>query len=151
CGSTDPTNCPEKEGPDFDFGQPPILMTLAGGRRVLAIGQKSGVVFGLDPDDNGKVLWSTRVGRGGKVGGIQWGSASDGANTYVALSDITFKDNESLLGVVTEAARGRSRLEGAVGGGLFAIRLSDGKQIWTSRQVICGERPNCSPAQSAPV
>src|SRR5262249_29390529 len=39
CGSTDPTNCPEKEGPDFDFGQPPILMTLAGGRRVLAIGQ----------------------------------------------------------------------------------------------------------------
>ena len=29
CGSADTTNCPEKAGPDHDFGQSPILVTLA--------------------------------------------------------------------------------------------------------------------------
>jgi adenylosuccinate synthase len=49
------------------------------------------------------------VGRGGELGGIEWGSASDGQNMYVPVSDITFKD---------EAARGRGEsllFEGAQG------------------------------------
>jgi len=64
CGPDDTTNCPEKEGPDHDFGQSPILVTLGNGRRVLVAGQKSGVVHGFDPDQRGKKLWSTTVGRG---------------------------------------------------------------------------------------
>ena len=50
CGTADTTNCPEKEGPDHDFGQSPILVTLADGKRVIVAGQKSGVVHGFDPD-----------------------------------------------------------------------------------------------------
>ena len=49
--------CADEVGPDFDFGNSPILRTLPGGRRVLSLGQKSGVVWGLAPDENGKVLW----------------------------------------------------------------------------------------------
>jgi len=141
CGAADPTNCPEKEGPDHDFGQSPILVTLAGGKRVIVAGQKSGVVHGFDPDQGGKKLWSTTVGRGGALGGIEWGSASDGQNMYVPLSDIGFKDPKLY---------GRGGLNPEVGGGMFAIRIADGKQAWLSRPNACGDKPSCSPALSAP-
>src|SRR3954454_22016224 len=141
CGTADTTNCPEKEGPDHDFGQSPILVTLAGGKRVIVAGQKSGVVHGFDPDQRGRKLWSTTVGRGGELGGIEWGSASDGVNIYVPLSDITFKE---------ASQRGRGGLNPEVGGGLFAIRLADGKQAWLSRPNGCGDKASCSPALSAP-
>ena len=141
CGTADTTNCPEKPGPDHDFGQSPILVTLAGGKRLIVAGQKSGVVHGFDPDQRGKLLWSTTVGRGGELGGIEWGSASDGQHIYVPLSDITFKE---------PALRQRGGLNAEVGGGLFAIRLADGKQAWLSRPNGCGDRPSCSPALSAP-
>ena len=141
CGTADTTNCPEKPGPDHDFGQSPILVTLANGKRLIVAGQKSGVVHGFDPDQRGKKLWSTTIGRGGELGGIEWGSASDGQNMYVPLSDITFKE---------ASQRGRGGLNPEVGGGLFAIRLVDGKQAWLSRPNGCGDKPSCSPALSAP-
>jgi len=141
CGTADTTNCPEKAGPDHDFGQSPILVTLAGGKRVIVAGQKSGVVHAFDPDQRGKTLWSTTVGRGGELGGIEWGSSSDGQNMYVPLSDITFKE---------PALRQRGGLNAEVGGGLFALRLTDGTQAWLSRPNGCGDHPSCSPALSAP-
>ena len=141
CGTADTTNCPEKEGPDHDFGQSPILVTLANGRRVLVAGQKSGVVHGFDPDQRGRKLWSTTVGRGGALGGVEWGSASDGQNIYVPLSDITFK---------VPSQFGRGGLNGEVGGGMFALRIADGRQAWLSRPNACGDKPSCSPALSAP-
>ena len=52
------------------------------------IAQKSGIVHGLDPNQKGQLLWQTRAGEGGKLGGSQWRSASDGRNVYVAISDI---------------------------------------------------------------
>ena len=81
-------NCPDEVGPDFDFGNSPILRTLAGGGRMLSLGQKSGVVYGLDPDDKGKILWQFRAGKGGELGGIEWGSAADEQNIYVPVSDV---------------------------------------------------------------
>ena len=88
CRLPDKTNCAVSNGPDLDFGASPILVTQPGGRRLLLAGQKSGVVHALDPDASGEVLWQTRIGRGGTMGGVQWGSATDGTNIYVALSDI---------------------------------------------------------------
>ena len=70
-------NCPEEPGPDYDFGSSPVLRTLPNGKQVILAGQKSGVSYALDPDNNGKVLWQARVGNGGALGGIEWGFATD--------------------------------------------------------------------------
>ena len=86
--SPDKTNCPESNGPDFDFSSGPILVTLGNGKRALVAGQKSGLVHAVDPDNQGELLWSVRVGQGGTNGGVQWGSATDGTNVYVALADL---------------------------------------------------------------
>lgn len=80
-------NCPEERGPDFDFGAPPILVTLANGKDMLLAGQKSGEVFGLDPDDKGRIVWRQRAGMGGFNGGIHWGMASDGRTLWVGIAD----------------------------------------------------------------
>jgi polyvinyl alcohol dehydrogenase (cytochrome) len=141
CNSADTTNCPENAGPDHDFGQPPILASLPNGRRILVAGQKSGVVHAFDPDDKGRKLWTREVGKGGILGGIEWGSASDGTLMYVPVSDITFKDPMAL-------ARGGLRTD--VGGGLFAIQLANGSLAWVSQVNACGRNPSCSPALSAP-
>jgi hypothetical protein len=88
CRLPDKTNCADANGPDFDFSSSPILVTMTNGRRMLVAGQKAGMVHGLDPDADGKVIWSVKVGEGGTMGGVQWGSAADGQNVYVANSDI---------------------------------------------------------------
>jgi polyvinyl alcohol dehydrogenase (cytochrome) len=132
-------NCPDDPGPDHDFGQSPILKTLADGRRILVIGQKSGVVHALDPDRQGEILWQVRVGEGGALGGSQWGSAADDARVYVAISDVRFLSARPL------------RLDPSAGGGLFAIDLATGRVAWSVPPVPCGERPQCSPALSAAV
>jgi polyvinyl alcohol dehydrogenase (cytochrome) len=138
CVGADPANCPEAKGPDHDFGSSPMLTTGAAGRRVLVVGQKSGAVHGLDPDGGGRVLWSTRVGRGSTLGGIQWGPATDGAVAYVAVSDPSHKPDGGL--------------DPEVGGGLTAVRVSDGKILWKTPAPGCGDRTtHCSPAQSAAV
>ena len=78
-------NCSDPRGPDYDFGQGSMLYR-AGGRDLLAAGQKSGVMWALDPS-NGHVVWHTQVGPGGSLGGLQWGSATDGKRIYAAVSN----------------------------------------------------------------
>src|SRR5438094_2078258 len=60
CVAEQKGNCPESHGEDFDFGAPPILKTLSDGRDVLLLAQKSGVVYALDPDRRGRLLWQNR-------------------------------------------------------------------------------------------
>lgn len=142
------TNCPEAKGPDYDFGQPPILVRLGGGKRALVIGQKSGMVHAVDPDQKGKVLWQTRVGQGSALGGSQWGSAADGNNVYVAISDV------GIGGVPDAKAPGgfRLTLDPKKGGGLHALDLKTGRIVWSAKPALCAEgRTDCSPAQSAAV
>jgi polyvinyl alcohol dehydrogenase (cytochrome) len=126
-------NCPEEMGPDFDFGNSPILRTLQGGRRVLALGQKSGIVYGIAPDENGKILWQMRAGKGGELGGIEWGSAADERNIYVPVSDVLHPPSEA--------------------GGLAAFDLATGKQLWKAPAppLNCTTGPGCTGAQSAAV
>ncbi len=125
-------NCPEAKGPDFDFGCSPNLVDLPNGKRALVAGQKSGMVHALDPDQQGEVLWSVRVSKGGPLGGVQWGNATDGENVYVAVSDhYATKD-------LKEA------------GGMFALKLATGERVWSTPAPAC-DKPNCSPAQSAAV
>jgi polyvinyl alcohol dehydrogenase (cytochrome) len=81
------------------FLSSPVLRTLATGNEILLAGQKSGVVYGLDPDHGGEVLWQTKIGAptpgfagaaspgvAGAAGGVAWGMAADHRNVYVALS-----------------------------------------------------------------
>ncbi len=148
CSSRERANCPEKNGPDSDFGQPPILVSLGGGKRELVIGQKSGVVHALDPDAEGKILWQMRAGSGGLLGGSQWGSAADGQRVYVAISDVV------LHSVADAAAPGGRRiaLDPKLGGGLHAIDLKSGAIAWSARPAKCpATQPICSPGQSAAV
>lgn len=148
CETPQRMNCPEKGGPDFDFGQPPILVKPGAGRRALVIGQKSGMVHAVDPDQNGKLLWQTRAGAGSSLGGSQWGSSADGEKVYVAISDI------GLGGVPDAKAPGgfRLTLDPKKGGGLHALDLATGKILWSAKPEPCAEgRTDCSPAQSGAV
>ena len=79
-------NCP-REGRllDHDFGASMVLAKLASGREVLFAGQKSGMLWALDPDDGGKILWSREFGKGSPIGGIHWGLAFDGQRVFAPI------------------------------------------------------------------
>ena len=134
-------NCPPKWGPDVDFGSSPILVDLGNGRRIVLAGQKSGVMYGLDPDDGGKELWQVRIGHGSGLGGIEWGSASDGKYVYAANSDIS---------TLTPLAPGETP---PPPGGLAAIDIRTGKLVWKVMppKPACEGKPGCSAGQLAAV
>ncbi len=145
CETADDSNCPEARGPDLDFGSSAILVTLPSGKRVLLAGQKSGVLHAVDPDRDGEIVWQQRVGKGGLIGGIQWGPAADAQTIYVALSDIGIETHEDKdLGWTTS-------LDGSVGGGMFAYDVETGERQWHTPPPGCDGRAQCSPAQSAAI
>jgi polyvinyl alcohol dehydrogenase (cytochrome) len=136
------------------FSSSPVLRTLATGNQVLLAGQKSGVVYGLDPDHGGDILWQTKIGDGnagggpsgiasvvgppgvaGSAGGVAWGSAADYRNLYVAVS--------GLLAQPANAA-----------GSLTAFDMTTGVARWhtAAPEPACswGER-NCAHAQAQAV
>jgi polyvinyl alcohol dehydrogenase (cytochrome) len=134
-------------GPDFDFGSSVIPVTLAGGRRLLLAGQKSGIVSALDPDKNGEIVWQTRVGKGGTNGGVQWGMSTNGEFVYAAVSDLGRMRNTNPLGASPTTADPKK------GGGLTALRVADGSKRWYAEPAPCpdGAPAGCSPAQPGAV
>jgi polyvinyl alcohol dehydrogenase (cytochrome) len=120
CETQPMANCPAPLGHDFDFGASPILMTLPIGADILLAGQKSGAVYGLDPA-SGKVLWTSKLGEGGALGGIEFGMASDGRRLYVGNAD-----------AFMPSPPGKP--------GLFAVDPASGKAVWftPSPHLPCG-------------
>jgi len=130
----------------------PILRTLATGNQVLLAGQKSGVVYGLDPDHGGDILWQTKIGDtaagtlgswgpaaasaavAGAPGGVAWGSAADHRNLYVAIS-----------GLLAQPAN--------ASGSLTALDMTTGAARWhtASPEPACGTDRDCSHAQAQAV
>ena len=97
-----------QRGPDYDFGSSPQLVRLAHGKSLLITGNKSSIVYAMDPD-TGKTVWrSAKLGSGGAGGGVEWGSATDGRIFYAPLADFP--------------GRGRP--------GLAALNVIDGKVLW---------------------
>ena len=133
CINPDKTNCPPNAGDDVDFGASPILKSLPHGHALIIVGQKSGVVSALDPDMKGKIVWQARIGRGGLLGGIEWGGAADERSVYFPLSDFQEAKPEA-------------------GGGLFALRIDTGAKTWYAppARPACLGRPGCNAAQIAP-
>jgi polyvinyl alcohol dehydrogenase (cytochrome) len=101
-------NCLEKVGPDFDFGTPAMLVTRGDGRDVILLGQKSGMVYAVDPDKQGELLWEYRAGVGSIWGGVQWGMSADAEQLFVPVSDIRNPQP----------------------GGLHAINITTGERAW---------------------
>jgi polyvinyl alcohol dehydrogenase (cytochrome) len=81
-----PNACPVNAGPDYDFGSGPNLFTVkinGKDKLVVGAGQKSGQYWLLDASD-GHILWSAAPGPGSTLGGIEWGTATDGKRIYIA-------------------------------------------------------------------
>ena len=128
---SDNPNCADQSGPDYDFGNSPILAELAHGRNIIVIGQKSGTGWALDPDKRGEVLWRYHAGAGGALGGIEWGTAVDSQHAYFAVSDIF----------------------STAPGGLHAVNLQNGERAWFAppAQPKCSASPRCNAAQAAAI
>ena len=140
-------NCPNTAGPDFDFGMAPILVTSEDGSQLLIAGQKSGVVWALDPDTDGELVWAKRVGRGSALGGIHWGLASDGRMAYVPNSDHS-------SAVIRDPRSGEVVQENGsdpATPGVYGIELSGGETLWSAEPDagVCEGRPGCLPLFSA--
>eukprot|EP00899_Mesostigma_viride_P005703 jgi/Mesvir1/15133/Mv14766-RA.1 len=140
-------NCPSVAGPDYDFGQAPMLYTTCrnssvttttvvngrtttktttytGCKQLLAVGQKAGIAWGLRPD-SGAVEWWKQVGPGGVIGGMMWGSATDGSRVYVSNNNYFHRplDTAALKVVNTGFV--------PTGGLVSALDAWDGTILWT--------------------
>jgi polyvinyl alcohol dehydrogenase (cytochrome) len=116
-------NCPDNPGPDWDFGASPILKTLPGGRELLLAPNKSGVVFALDPDHKGAVVWKTDLSekKGKRNTNLVWGGSVDQQNIYVGL----------------------------VTGSITAVQLATGEKVWNTHLAQPGTRDSYAAANSA--
>lgn len=141
CMMADNPNCPPERGPDFDHSSSALLIDVGGGKEVLAVGHKNGVVYGLDPDAGGRVLWETKIGRGSIQGGVHWGMAAEGTTIYVPINDM----NNTRNGSVLDPTLARP--------GMHAVDARTGKKLWSQVQPnVCGkDRPFCDPGVSAAV
>lgn len=137
----DSANCPEENGPDFDFAAGMMLVPLADGGELLLAGQKSGEVMGIDPD-TGVTRWRTRVGRGGVQGGVHFGMATDGERLFVPINDMIYPEDET-----------RYKFETPTRPGIFALDPSSGAEIWAqpADDVCPPENTFCDPGISAAV
>ena len=134
-------SCPDEDGPDFDFGASVIQSKTSNGESILLAGQKSGWVFGLN-NDTGVIKWKTRVGRGGTLGGIHFGMATDDSKLFVPVSDREI---------------GRT-YDWEKRPGLYALDIDTGDLIWSyqlddickDREAVSGEG-RCNTGFSAPV
>lgn len=127
-------NCPEVLGPDFALGAAPILHTQRDGTQLILAGQKSGILWALNPDD-GKVVWQKRLSPGSALGGIEFGPAADEDKVYVAISDVVTRNDTPRPG-------------------LYALNIADGSLAWEapSPQNTCRwTNMYCHPAMSQAV
>jgi polyvinyl alcohol dehydrogenase (cytochrome) len=123
-------NCPDEGGPDFDFGAGTILGKTGNGQDIVLAGSKSGTAFGLAPD-TGKLLWRTRLGHGGVVGGINFGMATAAARLFVPVSDAPDAKTYALPG----------------GQGIYGLDLATGAKLWGEPvgNATCQGRKDCNP------
>jgi len=98
---------------------------------LILAGQKSGWVYAINPA-NGKLVWKTKVGRGGILAGVYFGMASHGDRLFVPIHD---------------APDGR-QYEEAARPGLYALDLKTGGYLWKSPtpESVCKDRGGlCAP------
>ena len=131
-------NCPEEDGPDYDIGAAPILTRDGNGREIILVGQKSGMVYALDPANGGELIWEQRAGSGGTMGGIHYGMSTNGEKLFVGVSDLPTNNPYNV---------------GAAHPGVHALDVSTGEILWRNDLPNkCEEGPFlCWPGISAAV
>lgn len=137
CEVEDQTNCPQTIGPDYDFGSPPMLVTASNGRDYVVAGQKSGIVWALNPED-GALIWKNQVSKGGINGGVHFGMAASGDRVFVPISD-------------ADAAKHHAyRVPNP---GVFALDVKTGEYLWKWHAVtdVCGDREYCQPGNGGAI
>jgi polyvinyl alcohol dehydrogenase (cytochrome) len=126
------TTCPKDAGPDYDFGAGTVLARDAKGRELVVAAQKSGLVYGLDPD-SGKLVWRTRIGRGGAAGGTSFGLAAANGRAFIPVSDL-FDGHPSAF---------------PMSPGLHAVDLATGASVWDAAAPgDCTGKSHCQPGYS---
>jgi polyvinyl alcohol dehydrogenase (cytochrome) len=155
--------CPDDLGPDYDFGNAPILRTLPNGRSLIVIGQKSGDAWGLDPDKKGAVVWNQMVGLGGiSGGGMQWGSAADDKLAYFPITRVDAKLGLAAIDMATGKIAWRATpptsgnapatvipgviFTGTTTGTMYAYSTTDGHLLWKYDTAHSFETVNHVPA-----
>ena len=118
-------NCPNPRGPDWDFGQGPMIFSNVFFSSNVGAGQKSGRFWTFD-GTFGFSKWTTQVGPGGTMGGMQWGSATDGARLYVAIGNTGGTDGSPPSPWLLE--NGTT----TVSGGWAALDPNTGAVLWTT-------------------
>jgi len=99
---------------------------------MLIAGNKSGMIWALDPDHQGKTIWQQQVGKGSSGGGVLWGLAVDGERVYVPNGFFDAKSPDA-------------------SGSMAAIALNDGHSIWSTANPPCGDFKSCKPSHAAAV
>jgi polyvinyl alcohol dehydrogenase (cytochrome) len=128
-------NCPEDAGPDFDFGAGAVLAEGKDGKQYVLAGQKSGIAYGFDPD-TGKLVWQTRVGRGGEAGGIHFGIAAKDGVAFVPVSDLSTGEAGDF----------------PLSPGIYALDAATGERLWDAPwDGDCKEREYCIPGYAAAI
>jgi polyvinyl alcohol dehydrogenase (cytochrome) len=115
---------------------PPVLRTPATGRETLLASQRSGMVFALDPEHSGEVLWQLQAAAPDAPGGIAPGAAADHRSLYVPLSGLEAQPSNDA-------------------GSLTAVDIKTGTRRWhiPSPTPACswGEATACAHGQAQPV
>ncbi len=124
-----PYICPDVDAPDTDFGNSPVLANV-NGRDILYAGNKLGLVYAFDPENEGNILWTESTGKGATSGGIMWGLAIDGEKVYAGNNYFNTSEPEST-------------------GGISAIDLETGKTVWRVPPLTCDGREKCKPSHAA--
>ena len=131
-------NCPEQEGPDYDFGASVVIAKPKEGGELLLAGQKSGAVYALDPA-TGRQIWMRKPGRGGIQGGVHFGMAVSGDVVFVPISDMAYPSDADVY-------------DDPATPGLYALNVATGEPLWQwlATEDLCAGRPYCHPGLSAP-
>lgn len=132
-------DCPTDVQGDRDLGSPIVLQTRSDGSELLLVGSKDGVLYALDPDQQGAVIWQVRVGKemtvkGPSFGGIEHGFSVDNKHAYIPIADIDV-------------------IDGVADGFLVAVDLMSGELMWKQPASVdtCQGKPvRCNNAYTAP-
>ncbi len=131
-----PNGNPGTAGPDYDFAQGPLLFNGDDEDSLVGAGQKSGMFWAFRAKD-GKLAWSRQVAPGGVTGGLQWGSATDGKDIFVAASNAGPTSNGGGAGAGPWTLKDGSITHR---GGWAALDAKTGSVQWTTADPQSGGR-----------